>query len=110
MAAGMLEVSADDLEWTPSRFAIKGDPDKSLTIGEIALATFFARNTAEGVEPSIDAEATYDPDNFSFPHGTHLYATEVDTETGFVKIRSYVAVDDIGKAVNPLIVEGQVHG
>jgi carbon-monoxide dehydrogenase large subunit len=110
MAAGMLEVSADDLEWTPGRFSVRGDPDKILTIGEIALATFFAHNTPEDVEPSIDADATFDPDNFSFPHGTHLCATEVDTETGFVKIRSYVAVDDIGKVVNPLIVEGQVHG
>ena len=110
MAAGMLEVSAEDLEWSPGKFSVRGDPDKALTIGEIALATFFAHNTPENVEPSIDAEATYDPDNFSFPHGTHLCATEVDTETGFVKIRSYVAVDDIGKVVNPLIVEGQVHG
>jgi carbon-monoxide dehydrogenase large subunit len=62
------------------------------------------------VEPSLDSDATFDPDNFSFPHGTHLCATEVDTETGYVKIRSYVAVDDVGKVVNPLIVEGQVHG
>jgi carbon-monoxide dehydrogenase large subunit len=110
IAAGMLEVSADDLEWTPGRFAVRGDPDKGATIGEIALATFAAHNLPDGVEPSIDAEATYDPDNFSFPHGTHLCATEVDTETGFVKIRSYVCVDDIGAVVNPLIVEGQVHG
>ena len=62
------------------------------------------------MEPSLDSEATYDPNNFSFPHGTHLCAVEVDTETGQVKIRSYVAVDDVGVAVNPLIVEGQVHG
>jgi aerobic carbon-monoxide dehydrogenase large subunit len=110
IAAGMLEASADDLEWTPGRFAVRGDPDKGVTIGEIALATFAAHNLPEGVEPSIDADATYDPDNFSFPHGTHLCATEVDTETGFVTIRSYVAVDDVGKVVNPLIVEGQVHG
>ena len=72
--------------------------------------TFAAHNLPDGVEPTLDAEATYDPDNFSFPHGTHLCATEVDTETGMVKIRSYVAVDDVGKVVNPLIVEGQVHG
>ena len=110
IAAGMLEVSAADLEWTPGRWAVRGDPDKGVTIAEIALATFAAHALPEGVEPSIDADATYDPDNFSFPHGTHLCATEVDTETGFVKIRSYVAVDDIGKVVNPLIVEGQVHG
>ncbi len=110
IAASMLEASPDDLEWSPGRFSVRGDPDKSVTIAEIALATFAAHNLPDGVEPSIDADATYDPDNFSFPHGTHLCATEVDTETGFVKIRSYVCVDDIGTVVNPLIVEGQVHG
>src|SRR5205807_533235 len=110
VAAGLLEASADDLEWTPGRFAVRGDPDKGVTIAEIAFTAFAAHNLPDGVEPTIDAEATYDPDNFSFPHGTHLCATEVDTETGFVKIRSYVAVDDVGAVVNPLIVEGQVHG
>ncbi len=110
IAAAMLEASADDLEFSAGRFAIKGDPDASKTIQEIALATFAAHALPDGVEPSLDSEATYDPDNFSFPHGTHLCATEVDTETGFVKIRSYVAVDDVGVVVNPLIVEGQVHG
>jgi len=110
IAAGLLEASAADLEWTPGRFSVRGDPDQGITIAEIALATFAAHNLPDGVEPTIDADATYDPDNFSFPHGTHLCATEVDTETGFVKIRSYVAVDDIGIVVNPMIVEGQVHG
>jgi len=110
IAAGMMEASADDLEWTPGRFSVRGDPDKSVTIGEVALATFAAHNLPDGVEPSLDSDHIYDPENFSFPHGTHLCATEVDTETGFVKIRSYVAVDDVGKVVNPLIVEGQVHG
>jgi carbon-monoxide dehydrogenase large subunit len=110
IAASMIEASPDDLEWSPGQFSVRGDPDKKVTIAEIALATFAAHNLPEGVEPTIDADATYDPDNFSFPHGTHLCATEVDTETGFVKIRSYVCVDDIGTVVNPLIVEGQVHG
>src|SRR6202034_4209617 len=110
IAAGLLEASADDLEWSPGRFAVRGDPDQGVTISEIALAAFAAHNLPDGVEPSIDADATYDPDNFSFPHGTHLCAVDIDTETGFVKIRSYVAVDDIGKVVNPMIVEGQVHG
>ena len=110
IAAAMLEASADDLEFSAGRFAVKGDPDASKTIQEIALATFAAHNLPDGVEPSLDSDSTYDPDNFSFPHGTHLCATEVDTETGFVKIRSYVAVDDVGVVVNPLIVEGQVHG
>ena len=80
------------------------------TIQEIALAAFAAHDLPDGVEPSLDSDATFDPQNFSFPHGTHLCATEVDTETGQVKIRSYVAVDDVGRVVNPAIVEGQVHG
>jgi carbon-monoxide dehydrogenase large subunit len=62
------------------------------------------------MEPTLDSEATYDPANFSFPHGTHLVAAEVDTETGRVSIRKYVAVDDVGRVINPLIVEGQIHG
>jgi len=110
IAAAMLEASADDLEFAAGRFSVRGDPEASKTIQEIALATFAAHALPDGVEPSLDSDATYDPDNFSFPHGTHLCATEVDTETGFVKIRSYVAVDDVGIVVNPLIVEGQVHG
>ena len=110
IAAGLLEVSPDDLEWDSGRWSVRGDPDQGKTIGEIALATFAAHNLPEGVEPSLDSDATYDPDNFSFPHGTHLCAVEVDTVTGLTKIRSYVAVDDIGHVVNPLIVDGQVHG
>jgi carbon-monoxide dehydrogenase large subunit len=110
IAAGLLEVSADDLEWSPGRWSVRGDPEQGKNIAEIALATFAAHNLPDGVEPSLDSDATYDPGNFSFPHGTHLCATEVDTETGQVRIRRYVAVDDVGNVVNPLIVEGQVHG
>jgi len=110
VAAGMLEVSPEDLEWADGRWSVRGDPDQGKTIGEIAFAAFAAHDLPDGVEPSLDSEATYDPDNFSFPHGTHLCAVEVDTETGAVTIRSYVAVDDVGVVVNPQIVEGQVHG
>src|SRR5690349_5275931 len=110
IAAAMLEVSPDDLEWDAGRWAVRGDPDQGKSIGEIAFTAFAAHDLPEGVEPSLDSDATYDPDNFSFPHGTHLCATEVDTETGRVRIRSYVAVDDVGVVVNPVIVEGQVHG
>ncbi len=110
IAAGLLEVSPEDLEWTPGRWSVRGDPDQGKTIGEIAFATFAAHNLPGGVEPSLDSDATYDPETFSFPHGTHLCAAEVDTETGQVRIRSYVAVDDVGNVVNPLIVDGQVHG
>jgi carbon-monoxide dehydrogenase large subunit len=110
IAAAMLEASPDDLEWEPGRWFVRGDPDQGKTIGEIALATFAAHALPDGVEPSLDSDATFDPENFSFPHGTHLCAAEVDSETGQVTIRSYVAVDDVGVVVNPLLVDGQVHG
>jgi carbon-monoxide dehydrogenase large subunit len=110
IAAGLLEVSPEDLEWADGRWSVRGDPDQGKAIGEIAFAAFAAHDLPDGVEPSLDSDATYDPDNFSFPHGTHLCAVEVDTETGWVQIRSYVAVDDVGVVVNPQIVEGQVHG
>ena len=108
-AAHMMECAEDDLEFTAGRFRVAGT-EKAVTLPEIALAVFAAHDLPDGVEPSLDSEATYDPENFSFPHGTHLCATEVDTETGQVRIRSYVCVDDIGHVVNPLIVDGQVHG
>ncbi len=110
IASKMLEAPPDDVEFAHGVFSSRSGAGATKTIQEIALAAFAAHDLPDGVEPTIDAEATYDPENFSFPHGTHLCATEVDTETGFVKIRSYVAVDDIGKAVNPVIVDGQVHG
>jgi len=81
-----------------------------VSMQEVAFATFLGHNLPDGVEPSLDSEYTFDPANFSFPHGTHLAAMEVDTETGRVSIRKYVCVDDIGTVVNPLIVEGQIHG
>jgi carbon-monoxide dehydrogenase large subunit len=110
VAAHMMEASENDIEFTGGRFQVRGDPEQGRTIQEVALATFAAHDLPDGFEPSLDSDATYDPENFSFPHGTHLCATEVDTETGMVTIRSYVAVDDVGKVVNPLIVDGQVHG
>ena len=109
IAAHLLEASADDLEFSGGRFSVKGT-DQGLGIGEIALATFAAHNLPDGVEPSLDSDATYDPVNFNYPHGTHLCAMEVDTETGQVTMRKYSACDDIGNIINPLIVAGQVHG
>jgi carbon-monoxide dehydrogenase large subunit len=110
IAAHLLEANEEDLEFEHGSFSVKGSPGSSISIGEIAFATFLGHNLPDGVEPSLDADATYDPVNFSFPHGTHLCAVEVDTETGMTKIRTYVCVDDVGTPINPLIVEGQVHG
>ncbi len=109
IAAHMLEASEDDLEFRSGRLEVRGT-DKGLTIQEVAMAAFHAHDLPDGAEPSIDGSATYDPDNFSFPHGTHLCAMEVDTETGATTMRKYVCVDDIGEIINPMIVEGQVHG
>jgi aerobic carbon-monoxide dehydrogenase large subunit len=110
VAAHLLEASERDLEFTGGVFAVKGSPEARKSIQEIAFETFTSHDLPDGMEPSINAEHLLDPENFSYPHGTHLCAVEVDTETGRTTIRSYVCVDDVGKVVNPLIVEGQVHG
>jgi carbon-monoxide dehydrogenase large subunit len=110
IAAHLLEVSEDDLDFEAGSFSVKGSPGSSMAIGEVAFAAFMAHNLPDGVEPSLDSDATYDPENFSFPHGTHLCAVDIDTETGRVTIRKYVCVDDVGVPINPLIIEGQVHG
>jgi carbon-monoxide dehydrogenase large subunit len=110
IAAHLLECSPDDLEFADGAFRVRGTPTSSKTIADCALAVFAAHDLPDGVEPQLDSEATFDPQAFSYPHGTHLCAVEVDTETGEVKIRRYVGVDDVGKVINPMIVEGQVHG
>jgi aerobic carbon-monoxide dehydrogenase large subunit len=109
VAAHMLEASADDLEFGGGRFTVRGT-DQGVAIQEIATAVFAAHDLPDGMEPSLDSDATYDPVNFNYPHGTHLCAMEVDTETGALKMRKYVCCDDIGNVINPLIVSGQVHG
>ena len=109
IAAHLLEASVDDIEFKDGSFGVVGT-DKALQMADIALAVFAGHNLPDGVEASLDSEATFDPVSFSFPHGTHLCAMEVDTETGGVKMRKYVCVDDVGVIVNPMIVAGQVHG
>ncbi|QBI21778.1 xanthine dehydrogenase family protein molybdopterin-binding subunit [Egibacter rhizosphaerae] len=110
IAAHMLEANPDDLEFDRGTFTVRGSPEATTTIQDVAFAAFAAHDLPDGVEPNLSAETTFDPSNLSFPHGTHLAAIEVDTETGAVDIRRYVAVDDVGTVVNPQIVEGQVHG
>jgi aerobic carbon-monoxide dehydrogenase large subunit len=109
IAAHLLEASVDDIEFSAGRFGVRGT-DQGLAMAEIAMAAFSAHNLPDGVEASLDSDATYDPVNFNYPHGTHLCAMEVDTETGGVLMRKYTCVDDVGTVINPMIVEGQVHG
>jgi carbon-monoxide dehydrogenase large subunit len=110
VAAHLLECDPDDLEFTAGSYQVKGTPGAAKTIQEVAFAAFQAHSLPDSVDAILTAEALVDSDTFSFPHGTHLAAVEVDTETGQVSLRAYVAVDDVGTVVNPLVVEGQVHG
>jgi carbon-monoxide dehydrogenase large subunit len=110
VAAHLLEADEGDVEFKQGTFSVKGSPGTGKTIQELALATFASHDFPEGMEPNLNADFVFDPENFSYPHGTHLCAVDVDTETGRPTIRSYVCVDDVGKVINPMIVEGQVHG
>jgi carbon-monoxide dehydrogenase large subunit len=110
IAAHQLEASPDDLEFAGGAFSVKGSPDRTMPLAAIAFEAFTAHNLPDGLEPNLEAQVTYDPPNFSWPFGTHMCAVEVDTETGAVEILRYVAVDDCGVQVNPMIVDGQVHG
>ena len=108
IAAHLLEVSADDLEWEPGKFTVKGVPDKVSTIQEIAFAAY--TNYPQGMEGGLEAISYYDPPNLTFPFGSYICVVDVDRGTGEVKIRRFVAVDDCGNIINPMIVEGQIHG
>jgi len=110
VAAAMLEANPDDLVWEKGSFAVRGDPEKATTIQEIALAAHSTVELPEGVEAHLDATCVYDPPNLTFPFGAYICVVDVDPGTGQVKVRRFVAVDDCGVRINPMIVEGQVHG
>src|SRR5699024_3331408 len=110
VAAHQLEASEEDLEFTDGAFTVAGAPGQSVTIEETAFAVFTAHDLPAGTDPPVNSEATYAPVNLSYLHGTHLCAVEVDTATGHVTIRKYACVDDVGTPVNPLLIDGQVHG
>jgi len=110
IAAHLLEAAIDDMDYEDGKFFVKGAPDQHKTITEIALMANVAWNMPEGVEAGLEASTFYDPPNFTFPFGAHLAVVEVDTETGKVTLKRYVALDDCGPQINPIIVAGQVHG
>jgi carbon-monoxide dehydrogenase large subunit len=110
IAEHQLEVSGDDLEFVDGTFRVKGSPDREMTIQAAAFQAHAAHNLPDSMEPGLEATATYDPPNFSWPAGAHAAVVEVDVETGDTRLVRYVAVDDVGAPVNPMIVDGQVHG
>ncbi len=108
IAAHLLEVSEDDLVWEPGKFSVKGAPQKSKTIQDIALAAY--TNHPQGMEAGLEAVDYYDPPNLTFPFGSYICVVDIDRGTGEVKVRRFVAVDDCGNIINPMIVDGQIHG
>jgi carbon-monoxide dehydrogenase large subunit len=109
IAAHTLEVSEEDLEYEAGRFTVRGT-DKALTVKDTAFLAWAAHNLPDGMEPGLEAQHVHDPTNFSWPAGCHIAVVEIDTETGNADLVRYVAIDDVGVVINPMIVDGQVHG
>jgi carbon-monoxide dehydrogenase large subunit len=110
LAAHLLEAATEDIDYASGKFFVKGSPDKFKTIQDIALLANVAWNLPQGMEAGLEATTFYDPPNFSYPFGAHVAVVEVDAETGRTTLKRYIAVDDCGPQINPVIVEGQVHG
>ena len=108
LAAHLLECSPDDLEWTPGQWNVKGSPDRFKTIAELAFAAY--TNHPAGMEAGLEATDYYDPPNLTFPFGSYICVVDIDKGTGQVTIRRFVAIDDCGNIINPMIVDGQIHG
>jgi carbon-monoxide dehydrogenase large subunit len=110
IASGMLEVSVADIEYEAGTFRVKGDPEKSVTIQDVAMKAHGAGDLPEGVEGGLEAQICYNPDNLTYPFGAYICVVDVDPGTAQVTVRRFIAVDDCGTQINPMIIEGQVHG
>ena len=110
IAAFLLEAAEADLVFEGGQFFVKGTPGRGITIQQVALAAYVPHKYPTGLEPGLEATSFYDPSNFTWPFGSHVAVVEVDPETGIIKLRRYIAVDDCGRIINPLLVDGQIHG
>jgi carbon-monoxide dehydrogenase large subunit len=110
IAAHLLEASEADIEYQDGKFGVRGSPGRSKTFGEVALMAYLAHNLPKGLEPGLEATSFWDPPNFVFPFGAHVAVVEISEQTGKVRLLRYVAVDDVGRVINPMIVDGMVHG
>jgi len=110
IAAFLLEAAEADLVFEGGQFFVKGTPGRGITIQQVALAAYVPHKYPTGLEPGLEATSFYDPSNFTWPFGTHVAVVEVDPETGVIKLRRYIAVDDCGRVINPMLVDGQIHG
>ncbi len=110
IAAHQLEAAEEDMVAEGNRYHVKGSPDRFKTFQDMALGAYLAHNIPDGMEPGLDATTFFDPPNWTYPYGTHIAVVEVDAETGHVTLERYVAVDDVGNVINPMIVDGMLHG
>jgi len=112
IAAHKFEANLDDIEFSDGKFIVKGSPHShhSATFSDIALRAYIPHHYPDGLEPGLDFSSFYDPVNFTYPFGCHIAVVEVDKETGAVKLNRFIAVDDVGNIINPMIVDGQIHG
>lgn len=110
IAAHLLEAAEEDLVFENGSFHVKGSPDQAKSLADVSLQAYLAHNLPKGLEPALEATAFYDPSNFVFPFGTHVAVVEVDPNTGHVDLKRYLAVDDVGNVINPMVVDGQIHG
>src|SRR5262249_31441927 len=109
IAAQMLETRPEDLAWEKGRWYVKGDPSVGATIFDITKRAYSGDSLPEGYEGGLDAQVIYDPPNLTYPYGAYIAVVDVDPDTGFVKVRRFIAVDDCGVRINPMIVDGQIH-
>ncbi len=110
IAATMLETRPEDLAWEKGRWYVKGDPEKGALIEDIASRAYSGEALPEGMEGGLDAQVIYDPPNLTYPYGAYIAVVDIDPETAQVKVRRFIAVDDCGVRINPMIVDGQIHG
>jgi aerobic carbon-monoxide dehydrogenase large subunit len=110
IAAHQLEAAPEDIELVDGKYSVKGSPDKGMTLAEVAGAAYIPENLPEGMEPGLEETTFYDPENFVFPFGAHACVVDVDVETGKIDVVRYVSVDDCGPAINPKLIDGQIHG
>ena len=109
IAAHKLECNVEDLEYTGGKWTVKGS-DKSISFGDVSLTAYVPHDYPEGLEPGLDFSSFYDPANFTYPYGAHIAIVEIDKDTGKVDLKRFIAVDDVGNVINPMIVDGQIHG
>jgi carbon-monoxide dehydrogenase large subunit len=110
IVAHVLEAAPEDIEVAGGKFSVKGSPDKGMTLAEVSGAAYIPENLPEGMEPGLEETTFYDPENFVYPFGAHACVVDVDADTGRVDVVRYIAVDDCGPAINPMIIDGQIHG